>query len=106
MSKAGIYKPLTKNIVIQGYKFKIKTLSFEDLKTLSSISQSNPLEFTKAVTLEFTKAVIEIGVLESAGDINTLPTPIYLELLKQIMEFSGLGQGSSFFNPSMRQQTP
>lgn len=84
--------------MIQGHKFKIKALTFEDLTVLTAISQSN--------VLEFTKTVMQRGLLESEADILTLPIPVYSELLKEILEFSGLGQNSPMFNPSLRQQTP
>jgi hypothetical protein len=96
MSK--IYIPLTKEIKIQGYKFKIKALTFEDLRVLSSIDQTNAIEFTKTV--------MERGVLKSEADISSLPIPLYTELLKEIMDFSGLGQGNNIFNPSARKQIP
>ena len=92
------YLPLTKEVMIQGHKFKIKALTFEDLTVLTAISQSN--------VLEFTKTVMQRGLLESEADILTLPIPVYSELLKEILEFSGLGQNSPMFNPSLRQQTP
>jgi hypothetical protein len=89
---------MTKEVIVQGNKFKIKALTFEDLLALSSMDQTKPLEFAKAV--------MERGVLESVADIATLPLPLYLELHKEIMEFSGIGQGNNMFNPSLRQQTP
>jgi hypothetical protein len=92
------YQPMTKEITIQNHKFKIKALTFEDLKALTVVPQ------TDVVT--FTKTVMDRGLLESEADIATLPIPDYLELLKQIMEFSGLGSGNTLFNPSLRQQTP
>lgn len=96
MSK-GSYKPLTKEIMIQGLKFKIRALTFEDVKILSAINPSNALEFAKTL----------LGtVLESEGDLSTLPLPIYTELVKEIMEFSGLRQNNNMFNPSLRQQSP
>jgi hypothetical protein len=96
MSK--IYQPLTKETMVQGLKFKIKALTFEDLRVLSAIDKSN--------VVEFAKTVMERGVLESEGDISTLSLPIYMEVLKEVMEFSGLGQTNNMFNPSLRQQTP
>lgn len=44
--------------------------------------------------------------MEPVANIATLPVPLYLDLLKEIMEFSGIGQGNNMFNPSLRQQTP
>lgn len=48
MSKAA-YVPLIKEVTVQGNKFKIKALTFEDLLALSSMDQTKPIEFAKAV---------------------------------------------------------
>jgi len=89
--------PLTKKITIEGIDFEIRTLTFNEFVQLLPLAHEQNIP-------EFSKKVVELAVLSPKANLGDLPYPIYVQLVQEIVSFTGFQQAQLQLNPSLRKQ--